>query len=65
MGQRSLLDVLDAENELFNSSTQYATANGNVIVGAYRLYALAGDLLPELDVDGKALYEPASTGKTD
>ena len=62
MGQRSLLDVLDAENELFNSSTQYATANGNVIVGAYRLYALAGNLLPELDVDGKALYEPAPEG---
>ena len=36
LGERSLLDVLDAESELFNSSTQYATANGNVVVGAYR-----------------------------
>lgn len=60
LGQRSLLDVLDAENELFNSSTQHATASGNVIVGAYRLYALAGDLLPELQVDGKTLYEAPS-----
>lgn len=64
MGQRSLLDVLDAENELFNSSTQYATASGNVIVGAYRLYALAGNLLPELQVDDKALYEPAPREET-
>lgn len=28
LGERSLLDVLDAESELFNSSTQYTTANG-------------------------------------
>lgn len=65
LGQRSLLDVLDAENELFNSSTQYVTADGNVIVGAYRLYALAGDLLPKLGLDGKMLYEPAAEGKAE
>ena len=29
LGERSLLDVLDAESELFNSSTQAATALGN------------------------------------
>ena len=52
--------MLDAENELFNSSTQHATASGNVIVGAYRLYALAGDSLPELQVDGKTLNEAPS-----
>lgn len=28
LGERSLLDVLDAESELFNSSTQYTTAKG-------------------------------------
>lgn len=50
LGERSLLDVLDAESELFNSSTQYTTANGNVVVGAYRLYALTGMLLPELGI---------------
>lgn len=56
LGERSLLDVLDAENELFNSSTQYATANGNVLVGAYRLYALTGMLLPELGIKEDPLY---------
>lgn len=57
LGERSLLDVLDAENELFNSSTQYATANGNVTVGAYRLYALTGMLLPEIGIKEDPLYE--------
>ena len=56
LGERSLLDVLDAESELFNSSTQYETVSGNVIVGAYRLYALTGMLLPELGIDEKELY---------
>ena len=57
LGERSLLDVLDAESELFNSSTEYTTANGNVVVGAYRLYALTGMLLPELGIKEDPLYE--------
>ncbi len=55
MGQRSLLDVLDAENELFNSSTQAATALGNTLVAAYRMKALAGDLLPSLKISTEML----------
>jgi len=59
LGERSLLDVLDAENELYNSSTQAATAQGNVLVGAYRLLALAGDLLPDMNIDTEFLdYAP-------
>ena len=50
LGERSLLDVLDAENELFNSSTQAATALGNTLIAAYRMKALAGDLLPSLGI---------------
>ncbi len=50
MGQRSLLDVLDAENELYSSSTQAATALGNTLIAAYRLKALASDLLPIFDI---------------
>ena len=57
LGERSLLDVLDAENELFSSSTQYETATGNVIVGAYTLRALMGVLLPELGVDTRAFTD--------
>ncbi len=64
MGERSLLDVLDAENELYNSSTQAATAFGNTLIAAYRLKALTADLLPELGVRLELLkvtaadYEP-------
>lgn len=57
MGMRSLLDVLDAENELYSSSTQAATARGNILVGAYRLCALTGDLLPILHINTEPLRE--------
>ncbi len=50
VGQRSLLDVLDSESELFNSSTQAVTTQSNVVIAGYRLYALAGRLLPVLDI---------------
>lgn len=50
LGQRSLLDVLDAESELFNSCTQAATATGNILVGGWRLYALSGTLLPQFNI---------------
>lgn len=56
LGQRSLLDVLDSQSELFNSSTQEVTNASNVLVGAYRLYALAGQLFPLLNIDPGFLY---------
>lgn len=57
LGKRSLLDVLDAENELYSSSTQAETARGNILVGAYRLCALTGNLLPMLSIDTRPLGE--------
>lgn len=57
LGQRSLLDVLDAENELFNSSTQVETMASNVLVAEYRLEALTGLLLPHLGVNTESLAE--------
>lgn len=50
VGERSLLDVLDAENELFNSSTQACTANGNALIAAYRMKALTGELIPSFNI---------------
>ena len=44
VAQRSLLDVLDAENEYFQSSGQLITACTNKIIAAYRLLALNGNL---------------------
>lgn len=64
--QRTLLDVLDAENELYNSATQAETAHGNILVGAYRLCALTGDLLKILNIDTKPLnLNPVKDPKDD
>jgi adhesin transport system outer membrane protein len=57
VGQRSLLDVLDGYSELFNASTQVATAQGNVLIGAYRLLAVVGGLLSSLEIDDSFLQE--------
>ncbi len=50
IGQRTLLDVLDAESELYNSEVQAVTAQANILISTYRLYALSGLLLPELNI---------------
>lgn len=51
IGKRSILDVLDTESELYNSATQAETARGNILVGAYRLAALTGNMLPEMSIN--------------
>ena len=50
VGQRSLLDLLDAENELFRSSSQLITARVNEIIASYRLIALTGCLIQSLGI---------------
>ncbi len=60
IGQRTLLDLLDAESELYNSEVQAVTARANVLISTYRLYALAGLLLPELNISAEqVLIKPA------
>lgn len=54
VGQRSLLDVLDSENELFQSSGQLVTAKVNETLSVYRLLALSGCLLSNLGLDTAA-----------
>jgi adhesin transport system outer membrane protein len=44
LGQRSLLDVLDAENEVFTSAQQYTNSSLNEVGNMYRLLALGGEL---------------------
>ena len=60
IGQRSLLDVLDASSEYFNSSTQYAIAKTNRHISAYTMYALSGGLLEMFHVDKKYLLKNPS-----
>jgi outer membrane protein, adhesin transport system len=50
VAQRTLLDVLDAENELFVSKGQLVTAQVNETLASYRILALGGQLLKSLGV---------------
>lgn len=55
VGQRSLLDVLDAENEVYTSAIQLVTSQQNIIAAQYRLLALAGGLLANFDINRNEL----------
>ncbi|NJC87944.1 MAG: TolC family outer membrane protein [Desulfuromonas sp.] len=59
VGQRTLLDVLDARNELFQSSGLLVTAKVNEVIAAERLLALEGKLNESLQLD-KTLYTAAN-----
>ena len=48
VGQRSLLDVLDAQNTRFNTSTLAATSAYAALFAEYRLLAATGQLLHQL-----------------
>ena len=50
VAQRTLLDVLDAENELFVSSGQLVTAQTNELLASYRILAVGGVLLDTMNV---------------
>ena len=50
IGQRSLLDVLNSENEIFSNSMQLTTAQMNEVGSLYRLLALGGRLLESLGI---------------
>ena len=51
VGQRTLLDVLDVENEFYQYSGQLTTAQANERIAAFRMLALSGKLLRALDID--------------
>lgn len=54
-GQRSLLDLLDAENELYSSSLLLVSSRMNEIATQYRILALSGGLLEYLGIDRESL----------
>lgn len=51
VGQRTLLDVLDARNELFQSSGLLVTARVNEVIAVEKLLALIGQLNASLQID--------------
>jgi len=58
VGQRTLLDVLDARNELFQSSGLLVTAKVNEVIATQRLLALTGTLNRSLGME-EPLYTAA------
>lgn len=50
VGQRTLLDVLDSENELFVSQGQLRTAETNEQLAAYRILAVSGMLMKTMGI---------------
>ncbi|MCK5517573.1 MAG: hypothetical protein KAI39_11915, partial [Desulfobulbaceae bacterium] len=58
VSQRSLLDVLSAENELFQSSGLLVTDQVNELIAAGRILALSGKLVDAIFPDAD-LPEPA------
>lgn len=50
VGQRDLLDVLDAQNDVFLARTAYTTADYSAQFAAYRVIAVSGELLAALQI---------------
>jgi outer membrane protein, adhesin transport system len=58
IGQRSLLDLLDAENELFTTRGQLVSADINQHLSGYRLLASTGTLLTTMGVAAPSTSNP-------
>lgn len=58
VGQRTILDVLNAEQELLNAEVQLATTRRNVIVTSYSVLSSVGRLTSEQLSLTKLVYDP-------
>jgi len=59
VGNRTILDILNAENELLNAQVQLVTAQRNAYVAGFSLLAAMGRAeARDLGLDGGALYDP-------
>lgn len=50
LGSKGLLDLLDADDEYFLAASSHVRAQGDQVIGAYRLLALGGDILQALNL---------------
>lgn len=57
VGQRSLLDVLDATNEVFSNKVQLETATSNRNFVIYKFLALQGKLMKTMDIASNTYEE--------
>jgi outer membrane protein len=61
VGNRTILNILDAEQELLNAQVQLVTAQRNEYVAGFALLSAMGKAQArDLGLDGGALYDPAS-----
>lgn len=59
VGNRTILDILNAEQELLNSQVQLVTAKRNAYVAGFSLLAAMGRAeARDLNLDGGTLYDP-------
>ncbi len=61
VGNRTILDILNAESELLNSQVQLVTARRNAYVAGFTLLAAMGRAeARDLGLEGGALYDPVA-----
>lgn len=61
VGTRTILDILNAEQELLNSQVNYVTAERDAYVAGFQLLAAMGrGEAEDLNLDGGPLYDPAA-----
>jgi len=64
VGTRTILDILNAEQEFLNSQVQYVTAERDAYVAGFTLLAVMGKAEAEdLNLDGGPLYDPTVSYK--
>ena len=60
VGNRTIIEILNAEQELLNAQVQLVTARRNAYVAAFTLLAAMGQAeARDLNLEGVALYDPA------
>jgi len=65
IGQRTLLDLLDSENELYTARTNYAQAKNEMLYGMYRVVYSTGQLTNFLSIALPRQADPKPTGIMD
>lgn len=64
LGERSLLDMLDSENEVFSAQRRYVQLQFIEMFTAYRINARTGELLKQLKIQAPSASQPINQGKT-
>lgn len=64
IGERSLLDMLDSENEVFNAQRRYVEMQFVEMFTTYRINARIGDLLNQLNVQAPTASQPIEEPQT-